>query len=193
MDPFIGEIKLMAVDYAPKGWALCNGQSLPVATNPALYSLIGNFYGGNTTSFNLPDLRGRVPVHKGALTSGAKGGSETVALATAQVPQHTHQVGVCTSAANKSFALGFHIAAPVTTSEPVQNLNLYAAAGTAGNQVALSQVSPATTPPTVPPSIPTVSSAGGGTAAAGAPHNNMQPYLTLNYCIATVGIYPSRN
>lgn len=188
MEPYLGEIKLMAINFAPAGWLPCDGRSLPVQQNTALYSLIGYQYGGSGANFNLPDLRGRVPVHKGGVANGIKGGSETITLTSAQVPAHMHLVGVCNSAANKSNALSNHIAAPVTSNTPPQDLLLYGAAGSPANLVALSQSTPATNPPTTPASIPTVSTTG-----AGLPHDNMQPWLALNYFIATSGLYPQHD
>ncbi len=176
MDPFIGEIKLMAVSFAPQGWALCNGQTLQINQNQSLYSLLGTQYGGTSTTFNLPDLRGRAAAHLGYVRNGTAGGSETVALTTSQVPAHNHPVGVCTNNANKSGAQSFHIAVPTTTSTPPTQVQLYAAAG--GALVALDQAS----------AMPTVSNTGGNMA-----HDNVQPFLALNYCIATTGVYPTRS
>jgi len=181
MDPFIGEIKLMAISYAPQGWALCDGTLLQINQNQTLYSLLGVQYGGDgRTTFALPDLRGRTPVHRGAKPNGTAGGSETITLTATQVPQHTHQVAVYTDAGNKNSGLNSHIAAPVSSTSATQQFLLYAAAGLPTNQVALDQTSTN--------AQPTVSSAGGGVA-----HENMQPWLALNYFIATTGTYPSRN
>jgi microcystin-dependent protein len=171
MDPYLGEIKLWALNYAPQGWALCNGALLSIQSNTALYSLLGTQYGGDgVRTFALPDLRGRVPVANGNVKVGATGGEETVTLTAQQMPQHTHPVNVYPNAADKGPGLGSHIAAPVTKTTPTTNLNLYAAAS--ANQVALN-------PATV------------STAGSGATHDNMQPWLALNYYIATVGVYPS--
>jgi microcystin-dependent protein len=170
MDPYIGEIKLWALNFQPEGWVFCDGRSLPVNQYQALYSLLGNYYGGDKNNFNLPDLRGRVPVHYGQKPFGTKGGAETVALTTQQVSPHTHPVAVFPNAGDKAGGLNNHIAAAVTK-PPATNVNLYAA-GT-NTLVALN-------PTTV------------GNAGAGAGHNNMQPYLTLNYFIAITGLYPTR-
>lgn len=174
MDPYLGEIKLWAINFAPKGWALCDGSLLNVAQNQALFSLLGTHYGGNgSTTFALPDLRGRVPVNNGSMQFGTQGGEETVTLAANQVPQHTHQVGVYANPGNKSGANAHHIASAVTRDTPPENANLYAPAAGA-TKVALNTA--------------TV-----GPAGLSAGHNNMQPYLALNYYIATTGIYPPRN
>lgn len=173
MDPYLGEIKLWPLTYAPEGWALCNGAILPISGNEALFSLLSTYYGGNgTTTFALPDLRGRVPVSAGTtMNIGTKGGSETVTLTAQQVPPHGHAVNVYADAGNKLFGLAYHIAAAVTPTTFTTNVNLYAAAGS--NTVALD-------PATVSAS---------GTDAA---HDNMQPWLALNYFICTNGIYPTR-
>ena len=171
MEPYLGEIKLMAINFEPRGWALCDGRLLPIAQNQALYSLLNTFYGGDgRTNFALPDLRGRVPVHIGKNQVGAKGGSETVTLTVHQLPPHTHNVAVLPNAGNQVGGLNHHIAAAVTRDDPPQNVNLYAVAN-----------------PNVPLNPDTVNSMGGGSA-----HNNMQPYLALNYFIATQGIYLQR-
>ncbi len=174
MQPIVGEIKLWAIDYAPKGWALCNGALLPINQNQALYSLLGTKYGGDgVTTFALPDLRGRVPAGFGqsAPTMGGQAGSETVTLTAQTAPQHIHFVKVTSGNGDMVGGLGNHIAAAVTRVDPITGVNLYAAAGGA----------------TVPLAPATVSSSGGNLA-----HDNMQPSLALNYCIATVGVYPSR-
>jgi microcystin-dependent protein len=176
MDPYIGEIKLWAINFAPQGWALCNGALLNIQQNVALYSLLGTYYGGDgVKTFALPDLRGRVPVgiQPGGPAIGNKGGEETVALATAQVPPHTHSVNVYANAGNQTNGLGHHIAAAVLRTTPT-GVNLYGASVPATN-IALAAA--------------TVSSSGTAPAAG---HNNIQPYLALNYYIATTGVYPPR-
>lgn len=172
MEPYLGEIKLFPLTYAPQGWAICDGTLLPISSNQALFSLLRTYYGGDgKTNFALPDLRGRVPVGTGNTmpNPGFKGGEETVTLTEQQVPQHTHPVNVYPNAANKPAGLGNHIAAAVTNATPAQNINLYAPLGT--NTIALA-------PATV------------DTQGAGAGHDNMQPWLALNYCIAISGLYP---
>lgn len=168
MDPILGEIKLFAINIVPKGWAPCNGALLSITANQALYSLLGTYYGGNgTTTFALPDLRGRVPVASVGSQIGVSGGTETVTLTPNQVPPHTHDVNVSTAAGDQANGIGHNIAAPAN------NKNLYVAA-TSASTVALS-----------PATIDTQGGSGN--------HNNMQPFLTLNYYIATAGIFPQRN
>lgn len=172
MDPILGEIKLWAINFAPQGWLACDGSLLPINQYQALYSLLSTQYGGDgRTNFALPDLRGRVPVHHGSARNGTKGGSEAVTLNTQQVPAHTHTVNVNNEAANVAAGLAHHLAAPVTRSTPPQNINLYVEETTA-HKVTLH-------PDTV-----------GKTG--GAAHNNMQPFLVLNYYIAAQGVYPQR-
>lgn len=168
MDPFLGEIKLFAITFVPKGWHLCDGALLPIAQNQALFALLGTQYGGNGVStFGLPDLRGRVPVASVPGRNGVISGSEAVTLIPSEVPPHTHGVNVFTAAGNQSNPLGRHIAAPANSQ------NLYAAAAGA-RKVALD-------PSTV------------SNACTAGNHDNMQPYLVLNYYIATNGVFPQRN
>jgi microcystin-dependent protein len=173
MEPFLGEIRTFPLDWAPYGWALCDGSSLPVSQNAALYSLLGNQYGGNNVNFNLPDLRGRAAVNfaGNSVPVGTKGGSETVALTAAQVPQHTHTVGAVSAAGKNSGAKAHHIASAVTFGTSPQPVSLYST--NASNLVALN-------PATV------------GITGGGAGHANVQPYLVLGYFIAKQGIYPMR-
>lgn len=173
MDPFLGEIRIFPLDWAPYGWALCDGSTLQVNQNVALYSLIGNYYGGTpNTNFKLPDLRGRVAVQFGSgLQVGAQGGAETVTLTAAEVPQHTHTVNAVNANGKNSSATNHHFATAVIPGTPPTPTNLYST--TANNLVALNSA--------------TVSPTGGG-----AGHANVQPYLVLGYFIATAGIYPPR-
>lgn len=170
MDPFLGEIRLFPWEWPPKGWSLCAGQLITIPQNTALFALLGTTYGGNgTTTFALPDLRGRVPIDRSsAEPQGARDGTETVTLNNATMPIHDHAlIGTSTDATERGptgRALG-------NDSSP--NADFYAAA--AGN--------PLTT------LSPTSIAVGGGNQ----PHNNMQPFLVLNYCIATIGIFPARN
>ena len=161
--PFIAEIILFAGNFAPRGWAFCNGQLLSISQNTALFSLLGTTYGGNgQTTFALPDLRSRVPVHPGqgpGLSSyqlGQSGGAETVTLGVNQLPAHTH----------------------AATSPPVDT------AATSNRPT--SGMAPARGGAYAPG--PSVGSTGGS-----QPHTNLQPHLALNYIIATQGIFPSRN
>lgn len=179
-EPFIAEIRIFSFNYPPRGWALCNGSILQIQQNPALYSLIGTAFGGDgKTTFALPDLRGRVPVPCGRnplderiVTNGLKDGAETVTLTNAQVPQHTHPV-----MANDVNA---DIATPFT---PVGNF-IWAKADNPSSVLvnAYSPTNNAIMDTTI------ISTAGGGQG-----HDNMQPYLVVNYCIALVGIYPQRS
>ncbi len=173
-DPFIGEIRINAFDYAPQGWASCDGQSLATQQNAALYSLIGAYFGHDTKNFNLPDLRGRSPLGYATNAAtlngltpyamGAKGGAETVTLTTAQFPAHTHQLTANKAAGNSINPTGCIYAQ--------SSVNIYAAP-TANSMAALNPA--------------TISSTGGNAA-----HSNMQPYLALNFCIALLGYYPPR-
>lgn len=172
-EPFIAEIKLVAFNFAPRGWALCNGQILPIAQNTALFSLLGTTYGGNgQTTFALPDLRGRVPIHMGqgpGLSSrnlGEKIGTETVTLAVNQMPTHTHAAKCQTGLANKQSPVG-----TVNAVEPTGQTAMYS------NLAPNADMNPEANANT------------GGSQ----PHDNMQPYLVVDFIIALDGIYPSRD
>lgn len=174
MDPILGEIKLWAISFTPKGWLPCDGRLLPISNYSALFSLFGTAYGGNgTTNFALPDLRGRVPVGQGTAMPGigASGGVENVSLITQELPPHNHPVNSSTTDANQLGGLNHHIAAPVDRASPPAAVNLYAA----------------TTPDT---GLDTRTVTLSGEAL---PHNNMQPYLALNFFICTSGVYPARS
>lgn len=167
MDPILGEIKLFAIKTLPAGWLPCDGRLIQIQQNQALYSLLGTYYGGDgRTTFALPDLRGRVPVAHGNAQIGVSGGTETVTLSPGQVPPHTHNVFVYAAAGDQASGLGQHIAAPANS-----NNKLY---GAAAGAVALNPA--------------TVDTQGGS-----GNHNNMQPFLALNYYIATAGTFPQRN
>jgi microcystin-dependent protein len=163
-EPFLGEIRLFPIGYAPRGWLECSGQTLPISTNQALFSLLGTTYGGDgRTTFKLPDLRGRVPIHPGqGITMGQAAGEEAHSLTQNEIPLHTHQV--------------FASSAAATTADPT-NAVWADASGSYGTETPMVAMNPAS-----------ISSAG-----ANQPHSNMQPYLTLRFCIATSGIYPSRD
>lgn len=170
-EPFIGEIRMFGGNFAPRGWALCDGQILSIAQNTALFSLLGTTYGGNgQTTFALPDLRGRVPVHPGQgpgltnRTLGQTGGEEAHTLISTEMPVHNHIV-------NAKSAGG-------SAATPANNVP-------AGSTARDNQYAPAADT-TMSPSM--VGSAGGS-----QPHNNMQPYQCVNFIIALEGIYPSRN
>jgi microcystin-dependent protein len=166
-EPFMGEIKLVAFGFPPKGWALCNGQLLPINQNQALFSLLGTMYGGNgQTTFALPNLRGRVPLHSGqGLVQGQVAGEEVHTLTIGELPAHGHTVSATSSAA--------------TTEAPAQTLTFATSSGSPAYAPAQNLV--AMDPGAI---VPT-----GGSQ----PHENRQPYLVLYACIALVGIFPSRN
>lgn len=183
MDPYLGQIKLFPFAYAPQDWALCDGRQLPIQQNAALYSLLGTFYGGDgKTYFNLPDLRGRVPVHpiSPAPASldrinaiyGKQNGAEAVALNTSQLPAHTHQVNGENSLGASTSPIG---GSTCLWSIPADSTKKQAAAN------------PFSTTPNVQMDASAIITTGGGLG-----HDNMQPFLVLNYCIAIVGIYPTR-
>lgn len=167
-DPFLGEIKIMGFGFPPRGYAQCNGQILSISQNQALFALLGTTYGGNgSTTFALPDLRGRTGVHRGTQVSrGQQVGAESVTLTEAQLPRHSHRLAVGTDFANSAVPGG-----ALTAARPRGGPLLHAAPG-------------ATT--SMEPTMVT-------SAGAGAAHPNMQPYATLNFVIALQGIFPSRN
>src|SRR5215813_13118714 len=173
-DPFVAEIRALPITFAPKGWALCDGQILPIIQNTALYSLITNTFGGNPqfNTFALPDLQGRVPMHPGqgnglsAHVRGESGGADTVALTPAQIPAHTHTLSASTTpAVSKLPGAGVSLA---------RSRNGMAYQDTPGNSVAMNANTLAT-------------------AGQGQPHNNMMPYLTVNFCIAMQGVFPPQS
>ena len=172
-NPFLAEIRIFPFNFAPKGWAFCDGQLLPLSQNTALFSLLGTTYGGNGKSnFALPNLQGNAPMHPGQGPGlslhdlGETGGSETVTLLESEIPAHSHAL----------MASG----TPGTKSIPTDNV----LARTSGAM------------PYLPPAgAAMVSMSGQAVTPAGGdqPHNNMQPYLTLNFCIALQGVYPARS
>lgn len=164
-EPFLSEIRLMSFVFAPKGWALCNGQLLPINQNQALFSLLGTTYGGNgQTNFALPDLRGRVPIHVGGgHTLGESSGQQAHTVSISELPTHTHFVNFSTQQANTDAPTGNF---PAQTVSP-----LY---GPPQSLVAMNAAA--------------VTNVGGSQA-----HLNMQPFLTLSFCIALQGIFPSPN
>jgi microcystin-dependent protein len=178
-ESYMGEIKIVTQNYAPKGWALCNGQILSINSNQALFSLLGNNYGGNgTTTFALPDLRGRAAVGNGStIILGEKQGAETTTLTQSNLPAHSHTVAlkVNSSAATLNVPKASSaIAAPTITVNATTRATL--GYNTAASNTALS--SSATT-------------AAGATTAT--PINTMQPYIAMTYIICIQGIYPPRN
>jgi microcystin-dependent protein len=173
-DPFVAEIRIFPFNFAPKGWAFCAGQLLPLSQNTALFSLLGTTYGGDGKSnFALPDLQGNAPMQPGQGSGlslrdlGETSGVEFVTLLQSEMPSHTHQLrGVVQDPADQQQP------SPLRTFANSQNANSFGPS----NGTPIVQMAPETLAP------------GGG----GLPHNNMQPYLTLNFCIALQGIFPPR-
>jgi len=168
-EPFIAEIRIFAGNFAPRGWAFCNGQLLPIAQNTALFSLIGTTYGGDgRTTTALPNLQGRAPMHPGGgpgLTIrrlGEKGGNTTVTLTEAQMPQHTHTLQATEEEVDRRTPENRFLA---------EGEQIYGTATNLGNM------------------------ANGSLTANGGsqPHNNMQPFLAVNFIVALTGLYPSRS
>ena len=167
-EPFLAEIRIFSFNFPPKGWAFCNGQTLPINQNTALFSLLGTTYGGNGTSnFQLPNAQGRVLAHPGlGLVQGEEVGEPNVTLTDSQIPAHSHEMvagGVGTLSAPGGNFLG-------VPNVNVRLQNLYSTTG--GKSAALQFI---------------------GSAGSGQSHTNLQPYLVLNFCIALQGIFPSRN
>ena len=170
-EPFLSEIQMFGFGFAPRGWATCDGQLLPISQNQALFSILGTIYGGDgRTTFALPELRGRVPIHKGTGTGlstrtlGSKGGQENHMLTPAEMPSHTHTLmGSHTNATDNDAAGNLP-----AISEP----DVYAPSGAASGM-----------------NSSAIASASGG----GQSHTNMQPFLAVFFCIALQGVFPSRN
>jgi microcystin-dependent protein len=166
-EPFLAEIRIMGFNFPPRGWATCDGQILPINQNQSLYSLLGTTYGGDgRTTFALPDLRGRVPVHPGAdgVVLGERSGEETHTLTVVEMPSHTHAAQASSAAGTTPIPNG-NVLASTAPSEVYHEdaARLAMRTGTVGN------------------------------VGASQPHENMQPYTTLNFCIALQGLFPSRN
>jgi microcystin-dependent protein len=174
-EPYLGEIRPIAIAYAPKGWAFCTGQLLPIAQNQALFSLLGTTFGGNgQTTFGLPDLRGRIAVGTGQLPGGStyiqgqQGGQENVTLTTTQIPAHTHAVTGTLQTSDSP-----------ESDTPVSNFPASSGRPQFTNGAANAPMA----------TLAGTTNSAGGTQA----HPNRQPYLAINYVIALVGLYPSRS
>jgi len=163
--PFVGEIRIFAGNFAPVDWALCQGQLLPISENPTLYQLIGTTYGGDgETTFALPDLRSRVPIHVGpGFPLGQAAGAESVTLTTSQIPAHSHVPQGNTGPGTQS--------SPSNGVWAVSSVNPYATASPNGNMA--------------PQAI--------GSAGGSQPHDNMIPFLVMNYIISLFGVFPSQS
>ena len=169
-DPFVAEIRIFPFNFPPTGWAFCNGQLMPLSQNTALFALLGTFYGGDGKStFALPNLLDSAPMQTGQGSGlsdrvlGEQSGVESVTLLTSEIPFHTHSLSASQAEALERLPEGQMLAVG-------QGIGMYAAPG-ALTQLAFQATSP---------------------AGGGLPHNNMQPYLTLNFCIALQGIFPQR-
>src|SRR5436305_31910 len=179
--PFVAEVTMFGFNFAPKGWALCAGQLLPISQNTALFSLLGTTYGGDgRVNFGLPDLRSRLPISFGPQnTLGTRGGEENHTLISGEMAQHTHQM----------MADGTTVAASNTSSPGASGTTVMGNSGgiiSPPGSFTVSIYSSAPVSGTLAPGV--ISNAGGN-----QPHTNMQPYLTLNFCIALQGIFPSQN
>ncbi len=164
-EPFLAEIRIMSFNFPPKGWAMCNGQLLPINQNQALFALLGTTYGGNgQTTFALPDLRARTAMHAGGgHVPGERAGEEAHTLAAGEMATHTHALSASSSPGNDPTPAAHVLASPLNASY--------------GPPGSLAQMQAGT-----------VTTTGGSQA-----HQNMQPFLVLNFCIALQGIFPSRN
>ena len=165
-EPFLGEVKIFSFNFPPRGWAFCNGQQLPISQNAALFSLLGTTYGGNgVTTFQLPNLQGSVPFHVGSgLSLGQVAGEINHALLQSEMPAHTHVATASSGVADQVSPAGNYWAKGIASA--------YAAAGAINDTM----------------SAAAITSVGGS-----LPHDNMSPYLVLNFCIALQGIFPSRS
>jgi microcystin-dependent protein len=165
-EPFLSEIRIMSFVFAPRGWALCNGQLLPINQNQALFSLLGTTFGGDgRVNFALPDLRGRTPIHVGdGHTLGERGGEQAHTLSIAELPQHTHVLNATSNNGSQLIPANNLLAASANQLYRAPDGNLQAMSASA------------------------VANVGGSQA-----HLNMQPFLTLSFCIALQGIFPSPN
>ncbi|MFN2588460.1 MAG: phage tail protein [Actinomycetota bacterium] len=172
-DPFVAEIRIFGFNFAPTGWAQCNGQLMPISQNTALFALVGTFYGGDGKStFALPDMQGNAPVHPGQgqglspYDVGQSGGSDTVTLLQSEMPVHTHSMVASNQQANQL--------------SPAPDRTLARTAGGFGYQTNTTQ------------NLTTMDQNSLSITGTGLPHNNRQPSLTLNFCIALQGVFPQR-
>jgi microcystin-dependent protein len=177
-EPFIGEIRMFGGTFAPAGWMFCSGQTLPISEWSALFALIGTTYGGNgTTTFNLPNLQGRLPIHQGQgaglspYVIGQVGGAENVVLDTTQIPQHTHALMASTATA--------------TLTSPTNNVTGAASQTPLATTLYTKPGTPATVGNLLPQAV--------GNTGSNLPHSNMMPYLCVSFIIAMEGIFPTRN
>jgi microcystin-dependent protein len=164
-EPFLSEVRIMSFVFAPRGWALCNGQLLPINQNQALFSLLGTTFGGDgRVNFALPDLRGRTPIHVGSgHTLGERGGEQAHTLSIAELPTHAHVASASSQPGNAVVPTGAVLGSPLNLSY------------------------------TVPSSLTSLNSASIANVGGSQAHLNMQPFLTLSFCIALQGIFPSPN
>jgi microcystin-dependent protein len=182
-DPFVGEIRILPYTFAPRSWASCSGQTLPISQNQALYAIIGTIYGGNgTTTMQLPDLRARAPIHRGAgpgLTPRQQGqrlGVSSVTLTEAEMPAHQHTIRVVGNSAANQATPANHALADAS------------APGRGGRSDPLPMYATATTTPSVQMSAGIMTTAGGSQA-----HENRQPFLGIQFCMSLQGTFPSRD
>lgn len=173
-DPFIGEIRMFGGNFAPNGWAFCDGSMLAISQNDALFALIGTIYGGNgLTTFGLPDLRGRIPIHSGQgpglsyQVIGQQLGSETTVLTVNQIPLHTHNIMASPSVGNST--------------------------GISNSAIAAGTIGRVYTNDTTPANLGDMNAGTIVNAGGSQPHDNMMPYLCINFIIALWGIFPPRN
>jgi len=174
-EPFLAEVKIVGFNFPPRGFATCDGQILPINQNQALFALVGTTYGGDgRVTFALPDLRGRVPIHVGSLpggqthTWGERGGEETHSLSTNELPAHRHSLNATAATASSTSGAGARLAPTVS-----------------GRR--------ALTPYGAAVNLTPVNGAALGNTGSSQGHNNMQPYLTVNFVIALQGLFPSRS
>ena len=172
-DPFVAEIRILPFNFPPKGWAFCNGQILPLSQNTALFSLLGTTYGGDGKSnFALPNMQGNAPMHPGQGPGlslhdlGETSGSETVSLLESEMPFHSHAMRASSDGADNFVAVANMLAKPVGRGNSLYSTSTTPLAAMSDNAIA--------------------------PAGGNQPHNNMMPYLTLNFCIALQGVFPPR-